>query len=362
MTDKTEAQPEALRLELHQECADFATSLRSAANVVQLQGQKAPPSFLKAADLFEKAAAEIQQLKAQNALLQPTIEDDSQEWAKCDPAIAFHLIERHSDNWADAGKMMTEFAEAKAEVKLKPLRDELTAQTNRAAAAEQEVIALTQRLDMANRLNTDARNELAQLTEKNAWLEDEMRSQCNIHGMAAEREATRMTQNQRMHERIAELEAQLSARQAAPDGWRLVPVEVVNLYDFMCLAFVPMTGQHEQIAISLKLAKAAMLSAAPPPPEREPLTELQKQALAVYLPPFQFSHGYVFDSAGRMVADEGREHDLDQLASTVGMRIRGWGHLGKLKNGAAVQDTIGELAAEALNAFWKQHGIGAAND
>ncbi len=65
MTDKTEAQPEALRLEVHQECADFATSLRSAANVVQLQGRKAPPSFLKAADLFEQAAAEIQQLKAQ---------------------------------------------------------------------------------------------------------------------------------------------------------------------------------------------------------------------------------------------------------------------------------------------------------
>lgn len=63
--NKTEAQPEALRLELHQECADFATSLRSAANVVQLQGRKSPPSFLKAADLFEQAAAEIQQLKAQ---------------------------------------------------------------------------------------------------------------------------------------------------------------------------------------------------------------------------------------------------------------------------------------------------------
>ena len=163
MTDKTEAQPEALRLELHQECADFATSLRSAANVIQLQGREAPPSFLKAADLFEQAAAEIQQLKAQNARLQPTIEDDSQEWAKCDPAIAFHLIERHSDNWADAGKMMTEFADAKAEVKLKALREELTTQTNRAAAAEQQVTALTQRLDTANALNTDAREQLAQV-------------------------------------------------------------------------------------------------------------------------------------------------------------------------------------------------------
>jgi hypothetical protein len=205
--DKTEAQPQALRLELHQECADFATSLRSAANVVQMQGQKAPPSFLKAADLFEQAAAEIQQLKAQ-----------------------------------------------------------------------------------------------------------------------------------------------LSARQAAPDGWRLVPVEPT---EEMVTAGQESFGVHD--------CYYAMLSAAPPPPEREPLSDLQKQALAVYQPPFQFSHGYVFDSAGRMVADEGREHELDQLESTVGVRIRGWGHLGKLKNGAEVQDTMGELAAAALNAYWKQHGIGATN-
>ncbi|WP_429951456.1 hypothetical protein ACQYWY_07055 [Comamonas sediminis] len=147
--------------------------------------------------------------------------------------------------------------------------------------------------------------------------------------------------------------AQLSARQAAPDGWRLVPESPT---EEMIKA-----GNAKTWVLPCNLCWSAMLSAAPPPPEREPLTELQKQALAVYLPPFQFSHGYVFDSAGRMVADEGREHELDHLASTVGVRIRGWGHLGKLKNGAAVQDAIGELAAEALNAFWKQHGIGATN-
>jgi hypothetical protein len=41
------------------------------------------------------------------------------------------------------------------------LEDQLIAQANRAVIAEQEVIALTQRLAMANRLNTDARNQLA---------------------------------------------------------------------------------------------------------------------------------------------------------------------------------------------------------
>jgi len=42
------------------------------------------------------------------------------------------------------------------------LEDQLIAQANRAVMAEQQVAALTQRLDMANRLNTDARNQLAQ--------------------------------------------------------------------------------------------------------------------------------------------------------------------------------------------------------
>jgi hypothetical protein len=50
MSDKTAPLP--------QECADFATSLRSAYNVARLAG-KAPPSFLRAAELFERAAMEL---------------------------------------------------------------------------------------------------------------------------------------------------------------------------------------------------------------------------------------------------------------------------------------------------------------
>ncbi|MGE8319555.1 MAG: hypothetical protein ACN6O3_12485 [Comamonas sp.] len=55
----------------------------------------------------------------------PSIEDASQDWAKCDPAIAFHLIERHSNSWADAGKMMAEFAAAKAGAEVAELRAKL---------------------------------------------------------------------------------------------------------------------------------------------------------------------------------------------------------------------------------------------
>ena len=45
-----------------------------------------------------------------------------------------------------------------------------------------------------------------------------------------------------------------------PEGWKLVPVEIVDLYSFMCSAFTPMTPQQGQIAIQLDLAKRAMLT------------------------------------------------------------------------------------------------------
>ena len=52
---------------LSQECADYATSLRSAANVAKLEGRAPPVSFLRAADLFERAASRITELESQLA-------------------------------------------------------------------------------------------------------------------------------------------------------------------------------------------------------------------------------------------------------------------------------------------------------
>ena len=56
-------QPEALA----QECADYATSLRSAANVAKLEGRAPPVSFLRAADLFERAASRLAKIESQLA-------------------------------------------------------------------------------------------------------------------------------------------------------------------------------------------------------------------------------------------------------------------------------------------------------
>ena len=73
-------------------------------------------------------------------------------------------------------------------------------------------------------------------------------------------------------------------------------------------------------------------------------TELKQQALDQYTPPFSYRGGYIHDVDHKMVADDaGGNHIL---------RIRGWGKLGKLENGAEVQDMIGELIAEALTEYW----------
>lgn len=84
--------------------------------------------------------------------------------------------------------------------------------------------------------------------------------------------------------RIASLEAQLSARQAAPEGWRLVPVDFVrgfgNLaHNYSLQAIAPdyywgnersaFTDAYARCGHDLAELKA-LLSAAPPPPEREP--------------------------------------------------------------------------------------------
>lgn len=35
---------------------------------------------------------------------------DPQDWAKIDPAVAFHLIFRHAENWAHTGVLMERWA------------------------------------------------------------------------------------------------------------------------------------------------------------------------------------------------------------------------------------------------------------
>jgi hypothetical protein len=74
--------------------------------------------------------------------------------------------------------------------------------------------------------------------------------------------------------------------------------------------------------------------------------KLKTTALALYAPPFCYKRGYIFDSKGNMVADD------DGVESAVITRIRGWGGISHLPQAAQLQDTIGEMVAQALTDYW----------
>lgn len=86
-----------------------------------------------------------------------------------------------------------------------------------------------------------------------------------------------------MWEEVKRLNAAPVQQVSVPDGKVCVPVEVLRLYEFMAASFTPFTSQHEQIAISLRKAKAAMLAAAPAAPAADAgLVEALKQAFPLF--------------------------------------------------------------------------------
>lgn len=66
--------------------------------------------------------------------------------------------------------------------------------------------------------------------------------------------------------------------------------------------------------------------------------------MALYKPPFTLQHGYIFDANQQMVADHAGENAL--------LRIRGWGRIGYLPDPETLQDTVGQVIADALTAYW----------
>lgn len=73
--------------------------------------------------------------------------------------------------------------------------------------------------------------------------------------------------------------------------------------------------------------------------------DLVTRARALYIPPFKVVEGAIFDSAGHKVAD-----DREGV-----MRVRGWGRIAYMKDGAELQDAVGRELADALNGHWRAH-------
>ncbi len=86
---------------------------------------------------------------------------------------------------------------------------------------------------------------------------------------------------------------------------------------------------------------------------------LSKAALAVYKPPFKFDYGYIFDSTGKVVADNNIQNDgvVHDESHNLILRVRGWGHIQKIKGEHKpedIQDEIGRLIAEGLTKYWEE--------
>ena len=76
-------------------------------------------------------------------------------------------------------------------------------------------------------------------------------------------------------------------------------------------------------------------------------------AMAIYTPPFKYQHGYIFDSQQHMVADNGSICDGPNVEGAVASRVRGWGRIGYMPNAAKLQDEVGQMMADALNALYQ---------
>lgn len=83
----------------------------------------------------------------------------------------------------------------------------------------------------------------------------------------------------------------------------------------------------------------------------QPCSRFKKLVLELYTPPFEFQSGYIFDSSGNMVADQGGVGGADKMLA----QIRGWGRIGKMEDAEAVQDAVGHVVAQALTLYWEEN-------
>lgn len=105
---------------------------------------------------------------------------------------------------------------------------------------------------------------------------------------------------------------------------------------------------------ALNKVKEAITAALTPAPTEK--TPLRQATLDLYIPPFRYVGGYIYDSNNNMVADSG----TDLAHGTIISRIRGWGLISRIAyldnpKGRAeqLQDEAGKIVAEALNMYWK---------
>lgn len=88
--------------------------------------------------------------------------------------------------------------------------------------------------------------------------------------------------------------------------------------------------------------------------EAQPL-ELRQRAMALFVPPFRHEWGYIWDANDQMVCDDRADPVPGQAGAQVA-RVRGWGRMSYMPDGAALQDEMGAVIAQALTEFYARSG------
>lgn len=138
----------------------------------------------------------------------------------------------------------------------------LTELLGRIEVAEKDIALKERVIDSLGSALNAAANERDALRTELAVLRSSMTFRTSLIGrIEAERDALQ-AKVEAMERPVAAIRSIYGAQPAPsiPEGWKLAPIEVVDLYSFMCSAFTPMTPQQDQIAIQLDLAKRAMLT------------------------------------------------------------------------------------------------------
>lgn len=125
--------------------------------------------------------------------------------------------------------------------------------------------------------------------------------------------------------------------------------------DALCRSFpLSPSDYHDEIGADHRKV-IAELRAAIDAPEVElvpPFGSKRAAAMAIYVPPFKYQYGYIFDSQQHMVSDNGPICDGPSVEGAVASRVRGWGRIGYMPNAAELQDEVGQMMADALNAAY----------
>lgn len=122
----THTSTEQSALTTAQECADYATSLRSAAMAVKLEGRAPPASFLRAAELFERAATELNLKLARVQELETTVETGKRLLEPVAPDFS-HVATRKLQDLQERGYRVTGYAIEKPVEGGQPKRGFITA-------------------------------------------------------------------------------------------------------------------------------------------------------------------------------------------------------------------------------------------